>query len=248
MVFDEDMLRILVTVFIFLLSTSVWAAVSFPKNLNASERETALSILGFGTAAKLLSSPYPLGGFQGVEVGLTSEYIPLADLAGLGSKSSAKTDLNYFNVTLGKGLFYNIDLFMHFIPRPQDESLSGFGGQLRWGFYETKFMPAALSVVIHGSATNFANVLGAETSGLDLVASVNMRDVSLFFGTGQARSVGTFIGGTEGVTDTGNAESSDVYSPHTMFGISIRMANVFLALEVDRYTQSTYAGKLGLRF
>lgn len=242
------MLRILITVFIFVFSTSSWAAMSFPKNLSASDRETALSILGFGTASKLLSSPYPLGGFHGVEVGMTSEYIPLADLAGLGSKSTSKTDLNYFNIMLGKGLFYNVDVFVQFIPMPQDESLSGFGGQLRWSFYETKFMPAALSLVVHGTATNMDNVLGAETTGVDLVGSVNMRDVSLFFGAGQARSVGTFIGGTDGITDTGKTETADVHSPHTIFGISIKMSNVFIALEVDRYVQSTYAGKLGVRF
>ncbi|WP_413290081.1 hypothetical protein [Bdellovibrio sp. HCB337] len=242
------MLRILIAVFIFIFTSSAFAALDFPQNLNASERKTALSILGFGTASKLLSSPYPLGGFHGVEVGMTSEYIPLADLAGLGTKSNSKTDLNYFNLMLGKGLFYNLDLFVHFIPMPQDESVSGYGAQLRWGFYETKFMPAALSLVVHGSGTNINNLLGAETTGVDLVGSVNMRDVSLFFGIGQARSVGTFVGGADGVTDTGNTESADVYSPHTMFGISIKMASVFIALEVDRYVQSTYAGKLGVRF
>lgn len=246
------MLRILTTVFIILVSDVLISGVAWsatlPKNLSASERETTLNILGFGAASKLLSSPYPLGGFQGVEVGFTSEFIPLSEVASLGAKSPSRTDLNYFNLTIGKGLFYNVDVLLHFIPMPQDESISGYGGQVRWGFYETKFMPAALSLVIHGSGTNFSNVLSAETSGLDLVGSVNMRDVSLFFGTGQARSVGSFVGGAGGVTDSGNTEATDVSSPHTVFGISVKMSNVFLALEVDRYVQSTYAGKLGLRF
>jgi len=245
------MRSLLTTVFIILISGSVWAVSSpkyVPRNLSATERETTLNILGFGAASKLLSSPYPLGGFEGVEIGLSSEFIPLSDVASLGSKSASRADLNYFNLTLGKGLYYNLDILVNFIPMPQDESISGYGAQLRWGFYETKFMPAALSLVIHGSGTNFSNVVSAETSGIDLVGSVNMRDVSLFFGAGRARSVGSFIGGAGGITDTGNTESSDVSSPHTVFGISIKMSNVFLALEVDRYVQSTYAGKMGLRF
>jgi hypothetical protein len=248
LVFDEDMLRLITTVLIFSISWQVHAAMSLPKNLNASDRETTIGVLGFGSATKLLSSPYPLGGYDGVEVGLNSEYIPLSDVASLGSKSVSGSDINYFNLVLGKGLFYNIDILMQFIPMPQDESISGFGGQLRWGFYEAKFMPAALSLVFHGSSMNFNNVLGSETTGMDLVGSVNMRDVSLFFGAGQARSVGSFIGGTDGITNTGNTETTDVSSPHTIFGISIKMSNVFLALEVDRYVQSTYAGKLGFRF
>lgn len=242
------MSRLLIALFIFVFSWQAPAAMIMPKNLNPTEREAALGILGFGAASKLLSSPYPMGGYDGVEVGVSSEYIPLADVASLGNKSTSRSDLNYLSVTFGKGLYYNVDLLLNFIPMPQDESISGFGGQIRWGFYETKFMPAALSLVFHGAATNFNNLLGAHTSGADLIASVNMRDVSLFFGAGQARSVGTFVGGTNGVTDTGSTEATDVSSPHTVFGISIKMSNVFVALEVDRYVQSTYAGKMGLRF
>lgn len=234
--------------FIMLMSWQVSAAMTLPKNLTANDRESALNILGFGSATKLLSSPYPLGGYDGVEVGVSSEYIPLSDVSSLGSKSDSRNDFSYLGVTLGKGLFYNVDVLLELIPLPQDESISGFGGQIRWGFYEAKFMPLELSLLFHGSAMNFANVLGAHTTGIDLIGSVNMKDVSLFVGLGQARSVGTFIGGTDGVTDTGNTESADARSQHTVFGISVKMSNVFVALEVDRYVQSTYAGKLGLRF
>jgi hypothetical protein len=250
LVFDEEMSRILIALFILIISWQASAVTTFslPTGLTASDREAALGILGFGSAAKLLASPYPLGGYDGVEVGLSSEYIPLADVASLGNKSNSKSDLNYLNLTLGKGLFYNVDVLLQFIPLPQDEAVSGYGAQIRWGFYETKFMPAALSLVFHGSAMNFNNLLGAHTTGADLIASVNMKDVSLFFGAGQARSVGTFVGGVGGITDSGVTETTDVASPHTVFGISIKMSNVFVALEVDRYVQSTYAGKLGLRF
>ncbi len=242
------MLSLLITVFFIFISWQSNAAMTLPKNLNSSDREVTLGTLGFGSSPKLLSSPYPLGGYDGVEVGLSSEYIPLSDVASLGGKSTSRGDINYFNLVLGKGLFYNIDIFVQFIPMPQEESISGFGGQLRWAFYETKFMPTALSLVFNASSTNFNNLLGSETTGVDLVGSVNMRDVSLFFGLGQARSIGTFIGGVGGITDSGNAETTDVSSQHTIFGISIKMSNIFLALEVDRYVQSTYAGKLGLRF
>jgi hypothetical protein len=246
------MLKSLFTVFIFFAfftDAAAFAATSLiPKNLNKTDREMTVEALGFGSAAKLLSSPYPLGGYSGVEVSVSSEYIPMADVSVLGAKTTARADLNYLNVVVGKGLYYNVDLLLQFIPMPQDASISGFGGQLRWGFYQTSFMPGNLSVVVHGSSTNFYNVLGTETSGVDLVGSMNMKDVSLFFGAGQARSVGSFIGGTGGVTESGNSESSDVYSPHTVFGISIKMSSVFLALEVDRYVQSTYAGKVGVRF
>lgn len=243
------MSRILVILFSLFISLDLFAgAIPIPRGLAKTDREMILEALGFGSAAKLLSSPFPLGGYSGIELSLTSEFIPMADVATLASKTSARSDLNYLNFVIGKGLYHNLDVLVQFIPMPQDHAISGFGGQLRWGFYQTNFMPANLSLVLHGSSTNFYNVLGTETSGVDLVASVNMIDFSLFFGLGQARSVGAFVGGAGGITDSGLAENSDVYSPHTVFGISIKMSDLFLALEVDRFVQSTYAGKVGLRF
>lgn len=242
------MSRIFILLLILHTSWQAFAGMVLPVNMSSADREVALGVLGFGSAAKLLSSPYALGGYDGVEVGVSSEYIHLADVASLGSKSNSRSDVSYMNVTLGKGLFYNVDVFLQFVPMPQGESISGYGGQMRWGFYEAKFMPAALSFVAHGSAMNFNNLVGTHTTGVDLVGSVNMRDVSLFFGVGQGRSVGTFVGGAGGLTDSGLSETTDVISQHTLFGISVKMSNVFLALEVDRYVQSTYAGKMGLRF
>lgn len=239
----------IIPIAIFIFSLNAIAAVNpIPRGLTRTDREMILEVLGFGSAAKVLASPYPLGGYSGVEVSMTTEFIPMSDVAVLASKTNARSDLNYFNLVIGKGLYYNLDLVIQFVPMPQDQSLSGFGGQLRWDFYQAGFMPADLSLVFHGSSTNFYNVLSTETSGVDLLASVNMTDFSLFFGFGQSRSVGSFIGGTDGVTDSGLAENSDVYSPHTLFGINIKMSDFFVALEVDRFVQSTYSGKVGFRF
>lgn len=233
---------------LFSVLPSSKAASPVPSNLTAIEREKTLEVLGFGSATKLLSSPYPLGGYSGIEISVGSQYIPLADVASLGAKTSSRGDLNYFTVTVGKGLYYNIDILFDFIPTPLQESISGFGGQIRWGFYEATFMPATLSVVAHTSSVNFNNVLSAETTGFDLVGAVNMKDVSLFVGAGQARSLGSFVGGVNGVTNTGRTETTGVTSPHTFFGIGIQVWEAFISFEVDRYVQSTYGGKLGWRF
>src|SRR5437868_14912175 len=111
----------LFSLFIFSLSAS--AAVNpIPKNLGKTDREMTVGALGFGSASKLLSSPYPMGGYSGVELSVSSEYIPMADVAALGGKSSSRSDLNYFNVTVGKGLFYNVDFLIQFVAMPQDQA------------------------------------------------------------------------------------------------------------------------------
>lgn len=244
------MLRVFSLILILAFSAQAFASRVLPTGLTWGDRKTALEILGFGTSTKLLSSPYPLGGYSGVEVSVSSEYIPLTDVSSLGNKTADRSDFNYYNITIGKGLYYNVDVLVQFTPVPQDESISGFGGQVRWGFYEASFMPLALSLVLHGADVNFADSLGAETVGEDLIASVNMQDVSLFFGLGQAHSIGNFHGGqgVDAVTDSGNNETADIKCSHTMFGVSFKMAEMFVSLEVDRFVQSTYAGKLGMRF
>ncbi len=138
------MFRILNILFIFALATgftlSSHALTSLPKGLSATDRERTLETLGFGSAVKLLSSPYPLGGYSGVEVAVSSEYISMADVAVLGAKTNSRSDLSYFNLTVGKGLYHNVDVLIQFIPMPQEETVSGFGGQVSrragdWRFF-----------------------------------------------------------------------------------------------------------------
>lgn len=235
----------------FLLTFAVSAAsaaISLPKNLSESDRETMLQILGFGSQAKLLSSPVPLGGKQGFEVGLSSEYIPIEDLSGLGDKPDVKGEYNYLMLTFGKGLFYNLDTFFHLTPIPQSEGLFAYGAQLRWGFYEFQRFPGLFSMILHGSGANYANVLNTRTTGADLVMTVAIDEASLYFGTGIIRTVGTFAGGPEGITAEGTRQDADLSDVHTVFGLSLNFGPVFLALEVDRVTQSVYGGRLGYRF
>lgn len=251
-----------VLVIIFVGSQAV-ADRYIPRRMSEDERHTALQILGFGSASKTLANPYPLGGQSGVEMGVTTEYIPSQDLKSLGDKSSLRSELNYYSLSISKGLFYNIDTSVHFTPAFQNEDISSYGGQLRWGFYEFTFLPGGLSAILHGSATNFGSLLDTRTTGVDLVATVVVEEVALYFGFGQARALGNFRGGTVlSATDTTRTESTtdilvfdnyqnayeDIQQAHTMFGVSLAFSEFFAAFQIDRYYLSSYAAKIGWRF
>lgn len=239
--------------FLFLLSltfsTAAPAAVDLPKALNESDRERMLQILGFGSQSKLLSSPVPLGGSEGFEVGLSSEYIPIDDLGALGDKqTNAQGEFNSLVLAVGKGLAHNVDTFFHFTPMPQGEGVFLYGGQLRWGFHEFARFPAVASVVVHMSGANYANLLDTRTTGADLVVTVAMEEAALYFGGGPIRSLGTFQGGVKGITAEGVTVDTDLSAVHTVFGLSIGFGRAFFALEIDRVEQSVYGGRLGMRF
>ncbi len=239
-----------------------WAQAErfLPRRMSESERHIALQILGFGSASKILANPFPLGGHPGFEMGLTTEYLQVQDLASLGDKSTRNRELNYSSFSVAKGLFYNIDAAFHFTPAFQKEDLSSYGGQFRWGFYEFPFIPGGLSFVLNRSDTNYGNLLNTSTTGRDLVATVVVEDVALYFGVGQANSIGSFSGGTlagtvtESTTDlcssgtyctSANQELTEV---HTLFGISLSFNDLFASVEINRYFVSSYSAKIGWRF
>lgn len=225
-----------------------WSETSLPKNLNKDHRIRALQILGFGSAAKILDNPYPLGGYTGVEMGLSSEFIPVEDLASLGSKTNARGEYNYYTLTFGKGLYYNIDTHVYFTPFGQKEDIQSFGGQVRWGFYEARFFPLTLTAMVYGGGSNFANLINVSTVGGDIIATVAMDNVAIYFGAGQIRAIGKFIGGAGGITDSQETVEEDVAEGHSVFGINIDISKMFIALQIDRYTDSIYSGKIGFRF
>ena len=222
--------------------------VRLPRALDERAQIIATEVLGFGSAAKLLSSPYPLGGYNGFEIGMSSEFIPIDDVSRLGSKSDDRGEYSFYNLSVGKGLFYNLDAYVHFTPFPQEEEVSGYGGMLRWAFWNFQSFPASLSLITHANTANFSNQITTTTVGADVVASVNMEQVSLYFGAGTGRAQGAFIGGTKGITASGDSTRVNVSEDHTLFGIHMRLSKMFLALQVDRYVNSTYSGKLGFRF
>ncbi len=224
------------------------AATTLPVNLSKPDRTRALQILGFGSAAKILDNPYPLGGYSGLEVGLSSEFIPMEDLAALGNGSTDSGEFSFYTLTFAKGLYNNVDVHVYFTPLIQSEELESFGGQIRWGFFESVSFPLSLTAVISAGAANFSNLVNISTLGADLVATVAMEDVALYVGAGRTRALGTFIGGPDGITDTGETISEDILEDHTLFGISVEISKMFLALQIDRYADTVYSGKLGFRF
>lgn len=225
------------------------AALQIPPNLSEAERGTALRIVGLGTGSKLLTDPYPLGGYAGFEMGLSLESLPTDDLARLGSGlASPQQDVVYPKLTFGKGLFNDIDVFLHFTPFRRQDEISLYGAMVRWGFYQGQYLPLSASLLLHANAGNFSNVLNAKTYGADLMSGITVNQVSLFAGVGFMQSNGTFTGGANSVTG-GQEVKQLVEGLHTVIGANLRFfENVFLTLQIDRTEVAVLSGKLGLRF
>lgn len=221
-------------------------AIQLPKSLNASDRQEALRIIGFGTASKVLSDPYPLGGYSGFEVGFSLENVPAEDLGRLGGRlTSPQQDVSLPKFSVGKGLYNNVDFFIQFTPYTRQDELSQFGGILRWGFYQAAFLPLSLSVLTHVNTNNIGNQMTTNSIGADVIGGINVENVALFAGAGMLESTGTFVGS---ITSSGSLERETVNGVHTVIGANIRFSRIFLSIQIDRYTLPVFSGKLGVRF
>lgn len=249
------------------------AAFQIPHGLGESDRHEIIRTLGLNSATKLLDNPYPLGGYSGFEIGLSAEFIDIRDIRRLGcvpgatgcaNKSySDESAWNYSRLTLGKGVYQNVDVFFHFIPPLGSGHASDYGAALRWSFYQAEFLPINISAVGHFDQLNYSDAFINRNVGADLIVGVSVDNFALFFGGGTIQATGTFIG-TNGadcesctVVDPPPQETLDsqshtvtntVIATHTVVGLSVHFENLFAAAEVDRYQDAVYSLKVGLRF
>lgn len=238
-----------------LILTFPLAALELPKSLDHDARIEVVRLVGLGTSSKLLTNPFPLGGYPGLEVGLSLELVNTADLSRLGAGTvKDEREFRYPRISFGKGLYNNLDIFFHFIPFSEDSQISEYGGLFRWSFYQARFLPINLSLLLHGSVLNMNDALSSETLGSELVAGISVNNFSLYFGGGFLTSTAEFVAqGADAITissDSPNRRGTIeemVRETHTVVGITLHLSKYFMAAQIDRYREPVYSLKLGLR-
>lgn len=235
-------------VLLFLLSGEV-GAVEIPRNLNRSDRQSALQVLGLGTSNKILTNPYPLGGYPGFEIGISYEFIALDDLSRLGDGTNQQDDLVYPRFSVGKGLYADVDIYFHFTPFSERSGLTDYGGFIKWTFYQAKFFPINLALIADGNISNIRDELVTDSIGVNLVNGVTVNNFSLYFGAGWVRSTGRFLGSpsSSSLTDSKLIETEVINEFHSLVGLTFFFDEIFFATQIDRFRDPVYSAKLGLR-
>ncbi len=253
---------------LYLASPQVFA-LEIPKRLSESDRSTVIRTLGMNSSTKILSNPYPLGGYSGIEIGISVELIDIKNISRLGcdpgtsncpnTVRSDEKELAYSRLTVGKGLYNDIDLFMSFaLPTPGVE-ISDFGGHLRWNFYEARFLPIVLSILTQANQININNSFTSQNMGISLLAGIVVDDFSIYFGGGYINSESQFICGDQedGVINnddpTCQASNSGFINQkesgsNSLVGINLQFNDYFVAAQIDRYRDPVFSAKLGIRF
>lgn len=224
-------------------------AVNIPANLTQSDLSEVVQILGFGTSSKFLSNPFPLGGYSGFEVGLATEFINTTDLSRLGAGTSRQSSFQYNRISLGKGLYNNLDIFVDFIPFSSSNEISEYGGMVKWNFYQGRFLPFSLSALGQMSTINIQDSFINEVIGWSLLGGINLTNFALYFGAGSQNARSVFAPNIlEASLTTQGTYTMRSRQNHSFIGIHIDIAAFFIAAQIDRHEQPVYSAKLGLRF
>lgn len=246
---------LLIALLIFLTPAMILAKVRIPEDLNGDDQKKVLGILGLGTNSKILTDPYPLGGYAGFELGVEYHTISVTRLAKTGDQfasqggSSRKQDFfSYPTITLGKGLYNNLDIFLHFMPFSEGTGISEYGGALRWGAYQMAYYPISFAVIINGNSTNINDLIITKNYGVDLTVGITTQNLFIYTGAGWTKSTGEFVGGANGITTSQDTEQVSVQSYHSMMGAGFRVSDFFLVLQADVYYDPTYSAKIGFRY
>ncbi len=235
-------------------------AVELPTDLNEAERQEMVRILGISTHTKLLTNPFAMGGYSGFEFGLSYDIINTKDLNNLKPNPAVDDYQNQIlipQISIGKGLYHNFDLHFHFTPFLQESGITQYGGLMKWSFYQATFIPLSMSFVGHMSQININGSYSNVTTGLDLLVGLNVENVAVYFGGGQLQAESRFQSGTgvQAIVDPTDSEVNNenlVYETtretYTFAGMTINIGEAFLALQLSKHKDPSYAAKLGMRF
>lgn len=263
-----QIMRCLIYLFFAFSFTHTSFALDIPSHLSQADRRDVVRTLGMNLSPKLLGNPYPLGGYAGFEASLSLEFVDITELATLGCEPgtsgcpnqtrSDEKELRYSRITLGKGLFHDLDMFVHFIPPQGGLRLSDFAGSLRWSFLEATFAPINVSLLTYINQVDFGGSFSSQTIGSEVIAGITVDNFSLYFGGGFLKAKGKFIGGTgtdsllDPTDPTINADTNTaterVDGTHSVFGASLQISTLFVAAQIDRYRDPVFSTKIGLRF
>lgn len=249
------------------------SAFEIPKGLTAEDRQEVVRTMGLNSATKALTNPYPLGGYSGFEVGLSVEFINVRDIQRLGctpgsagcanTEYSDETEWRYSRLSIGKGLYEDVDLFLNFMLPLGGVRASDYGGMLRWSFYQARFLPVNVSALLHANQLNFSDSFVNTNFGADIIVGVNVDNFAVYFGGGHVQAQGTFTGaltagacgedctatpGDSALNENSRTITHRLNQAHMVVGLSAHFQNLFLAAEVDRYRDAVYSLKTGLHF
>lgn len=239
-------LPLLIILSIFSLQS--FATLQLPNGLDTDKRKVVLKSIGFSGTTKHVSNGYTLGGYDGVEFSYQIESIPFSEVNHLSQKNIDQGNQILTRLGIAKGFYHDVEIGFQFIPFFMQTEMSGYSASLKYTVFEDENRPFNVDFVIHGGGINFANLLGVQSVGMDLIGTYYRKYWSFYTGVGQTRLIGSFIGGNNGLTSDNQTATEDMSQNRIFAGLSYDFQTFQLGMQVERFFEGTFIVKIGKRF
>jgi hypothetical protein len=240
--------RILIFFILNQISFSAWARLDIPNNLTAVDRAAVSKDFSRGLTNKWVENPYSLGGFSGYSVGVSLEQLETESFAKYGSGAAEQKTTSLAQIFFSKGLYYNFDFSLQWVPLGQSERTSGYGGAVKWGFFEMSEFPLFFNLRLAANTTNFQERISAVSQSLDLLSTLDFEKFSLSIGFGLTKTSTQFIGGVSGINIEGTTQSESLSAMHSIGLLTLKLNPVFLTASLDVGSKVVSSFAIGARF
>lgn len=236
-------------ILVLLLFTNALVAIDLPTNLDTSDRKAIAEILAGSTSFKISSDVYPLGGYQGFDFGINLTSIPTKEFSELGNGDGEADNNVYPSFYFGKGLYRGLDLFGMISPYNPSTVSSQYAGAIRYKIYEMTELPIYISVQLYIDNLMIENKMLLESQGLDIFLGMHFtNDLALSLSMGRMNSEAEFLGGSSGITDSGNTETEKTGQMLYSLAISKYWNQYYLNTFAKYYDHISYGLTIGIRY
>jgi hypothetical protein len=234
---------------VLLTNMPAWA-FRLPTQMTPSQQRSVTETLAFGSSAKHLTNPFPLGGYSGFEIGVSHQILDASDVAILAGSDGTGRSLGITQLGIAKGVYGNMDFHFNFSPWATADGLTSAQGLVKWGFYQADFLPLNAALSAHFTHFTIDSAFTSTTIGGDLLTGLNFTNLAFYLGLGFLDATGNFAGGVgaESTTLSGSTERVRVKRLHGLVGASYHLDPLFVVLQADRYRDLVFSTKVGLRF
>lgn len=207
-------------------------AASLPGQLSPTEVDRVVEVVAVGATTRLLRSAEPYVLFPGLKVGLEIAIVPSRDLNDMGDRlGSLPTAMPVPRVFFSKGLFLNLELMFNFFPFSLVNSISTFGGALKWTFFqETKSWLNGAAYIAFTNISAFEKTFTGGTVELGALLSKDYVRLKPYLGFGLIFARGSVTSSLARTTDNTGAYST----LHAFVGAEIEMP-VNLGFQLDMF-------------
>ena len=225
------------------ISECAFCDLQLPTSLVDTDEQKIVRDVGSGLSPHLMGQIYPLGGYDGVELGGYRDFISTGDIGSYGTHATSQSTTSVNSFVIGKGFFYDLDFYLTFSPLGETEAIQNVGGAVKWTFYQGISVPAFMGLQVGTHSANVQNEINITGQNAILYSGFHFMPLHFYGGFGLYRAQGKFVAA---LNYSGQESNVSVAQEVFLAGLSYNYRKVLVELNILDSLSTTY--QLGVYF